>query len=158
MQLPISEDEIINLVKTNQIDSSFKYLDNPNVMYIAIKENPNLFELVETGIKERMLRLFDNDSSLDDNKKLILFKKFIYYFEEIPSKYTSLIKDLDTYLNLASDLASYAKLCGLSHNYKEDEKKLFLSKYEQEYIFNPENRIKYAKDSEIVLINTLVVF
>ena len=156
MALPISEETLKKMIKENQIDKDFDYLENPQVMYFIIKENPSLTSLIDYETGERVVRLFKLDKNLIIGKRKEIFLALFNFIDNIPSEYINLIDSEDLYLNLANQsIYSFKKLYLLNHNYKDVEKKLFKEKYEQEYIYDTNYPIEYAKDSPIVLLNTL---
>lgn len=149
-------EEIRNLIKNNQINNDFPYLKDPNIMYQVIKENPALSSLIGYDIGPKIIRLFDNDTTINEDLKKVLFKKLIKFYDSIPFNYIDLIETEEEYQELASnDIYTFIKLANRNHPYKEIEQKLFFDIYEDKYIYNPDYPLNYAKKSAKVLLNTI---
>lgn len=153
--LPIEVDLLDELIMNNQINSSFEYLENEEVMYYVIKKRPNLISLLNNETKKKIARLLKLDYKLEDSVKKNLFMLLVEYYNNIPDNFIKLL-DKEDYLSLASkNLKIYSLLYNKKHPYKDLEEELFYSLYENNYIFNPENPLSYAQKSSIVLLNTL---
>ena len=149
-------EEIRDLIRNNKINNDFPYLKDPNIMYSVIKENPELCSLIGYDIGPRIIRLFDNDSTIDKDLRKELFKRLVKFYDDIPFNYINLIESEEEYLNLASnELYTFIKLANRKHPYKKLEQKLFFDLYEDKYIYNPDYPLNYAKKSPIVLLNTI---
>lgn len=156
MALQIDEEKIRELAHNHQIDSEFPYLDDPEIMYVAIRENYNLVSLLENRIIKRVISIFNSDKTISFEESQTFFDNLIDYYDQIPENYIKYIDSENYYRKLATkSLLSFAKLSNLNHPYKDIEKRLFYELYEDKYIINLDYPIDYAKKSSKVLLNTL---
>ena len=152
--LPIELEEIKQLVKKGKINSNFPYLDDPFIMYEVIKEDITLINLINDNVKKRMLFSFCNDLTSSLSKKKELLYELIDYFQG--DKFADLIDNEEYYIKLATkNTYAFVNLCNINHDYKEKELEIFTNLYEDEYSYNSEYPIVYAKASSKVLLNTL---
>lgn len=146
MALQIDEEKIRELAHNHQIDSEFPYLDDPEIMYVAIRENYNLVSLLENRIIKRVISIFNSDKTISFEESQTFFDNLIDYYDQIPENYIKYIDSENYYRKLATkSLLSFAKLSKLNHPYKDTEKSLFYELYEDKYILNLDYPIDYAK-------------
>lgn len=154
--LPIDVLKLDKLIATHQIDKNFEFVNNKEVMYYAIQKDYELINLLNEDVGHEIVRLFVNDKTLDKELRKELFFRLIKFFQRIPSDYISLIETEEEYVKLASQsFMTYLNLYEFRHPYKDKEKELFFSLYEDNYVYNPDYTVFYAKQSSKVLLKTL---
>lgn len=156
MDLPITEEEIKTLAHEGKINENFPYLDNADIMYIAIKEDFKLVKLIEYKTTNRVGLNLALDKTISKELKKEILYHLIDHCDSISDTLGSLIDDEEYYKKLASkSFYAYLNLCKIKHPFKKQEEILFWSLYEDKYTFNHNYIISYAKKSPKVLLNTL---
>lgn len=125
-------------------------------VYEKFKQNPDIYSSLTYKEKELINSYLLNDKELTKEEKQNYLLLIIKSGNLLSTDLISLIDSSKYYFEIAStNFIVYCSLTEVNHPYKKEEQQLFFKQYEKEYIYNIDYPIKYAKNSSIVLLNTL---
>ena len=125
-------------------------------IYEKFKQSPDIYSSLTCTEKELINNCLLTDKELTKKEKQTYFLLIIKLGHLLPPNLISLIDSSTYYFEIASsNFYIYYLLTEVNHPYKNEEQQLFFKQYEKEYIYNIDYPIKYAKNSSIVLLNTL---
>lgn len=161
MKEEMTTQKIMELAKNKMITKDFPYLDNFDLMFDVYMEYPNLILLLDDDLKRKLAREFSKKSfKLKEEKPTKKLQESLYYLfpylNFFPNDYLYLIDSAEYYKKIASiNFNVYYMLYQVNHKFKSIEEKLFFELYENDYVFDVDNFINYAKFSSKTLLNSL---
>lgn len=156
----MNREEIIELVRQNKIDANSPYLDDTNVMGIAVEINPDLLFLMDRPRSFFFVSHIFKNPNISLDKKKEVFREIVKrnWLNMYDASFNELFEDKEFLKEMAStDIMLFIALTQSKIEAENHDLLLsvYHSRYEENYSYNDDTPIRYGLNSPKCFMNTM---